>query len=37
MLAREERLELAERSFACIPVISELDRGRFGSIFEHRS
>ena len=37
MLAREERLELAERSFACIPVISELDRGSFGSIFEHRS
>ena len=37
MLVREERLELAERSFACIPVIAELDRGRFGSIFEHRS
>lgn len=37
MLVREERLELAERCFACIPVISELDRGRFGAIFEHRS
>jgi len=37
MLAREERLELAQRSFACIPVIAELDRGLFGSIFEHRS
>ena len=37
MLAREERLDLAQRSFACIPVIAELDRGRFGAIFEHRS
>jgi len=37
MLQREERLELAQRSFACIPVIAELDRGRFGAIFEHRS
>ena len=37
MLAREERLDLARRSFACIPVIAELDRGRFGAIFEHRS
>ncbi len=37
MLEREERLELARRCFACIPVISELDRGRFGAIFEHRS
>ena len=37
MLVREERLELAQRCFACIPVISDLDRGRFGAIFEHRS
>jgi len=37
MLTREERLELAQRSFACIPVIAELDRGRYGAIFEHRS
>ncbi len=37
MLAREERLDLALRSFQCIPVIAELDRGRFGAIFEHRS
>jgi ribonuclease D len=37
MLVREERLELAQRCFACIPLISELDRGRFGAIFEHRS
>jgi ribonuclease D len=37
MLVREERLNLALRSFACIPVIAELDRGRFGAVFEHRS
>ncbi len=37
MLAREGRLELARRSFACIPVIADLDRGRYGAIFEHRS
>jgi ribonuclease D len=37
MLRREERLDLAQRSFQCIPVIAELDRGRFGAIFEHRS
>jgi ribonuclease D len=37
MLEREDRLGLAQRSFACIPVIAELDRGRFGAIFEHRS
>jgi ribonuclease D len=37
MLTREERLDLAQRSFQCIPVIAELDRGRFGAIFEHRS
>jgi len=37
MLVREERLDLAQRSFACIPVIAELDRGRYGAIFEHRS
>lgn len=37
MLAREERLDLVQRSFACIPVIAELDRGRYGAIFEHRS
>ena len=37
MLGREERLDLAQRSFACIPVIAELDRGRYGAIFEHRS
>jgi len=35
ILEREERLELARRCFACIPVFSELDRRRFGSVFEH--
>ena len=35
ILQREDRLELAQRCFACIPVFSELDRRRFGSVFEH--
>jgi ribonuclease D len=35
MLRREERWELARRCFACVPVFAALDRGRFGSIFEH--
>jgi ribonuclease D len=35
MLRREERWELARRCFACVPVIADLDRQRFGSIFEH--
>jgi ribonuclease D len=35
MLRREERWELALRCFACVPVFAELDRQRFGSIFEH--
>ncbi|MEI6829979.1 MAG: ribonuclease D [Synechococcaceae cyanobacterium ELA445] len=35
MLEREERMELARRCFACIPVFSDLDRNRFGSVFEH--
>jgi len=35
ILEREERLDLARRCFACIPVFSELDRRRFGSVFEH--
>ena len=35
MLRREERWELAQRCFACIPVFAELDRQRFGSVFEH--
>jgi ribonuclease D len=36
MLKREERWELAQRCFACIPVFSDLDRGQYGQIFEHR-
>jgi ribonuclease D len=35
MLRREERWELARRCFGCVPVFAELDRQRFGSIFEH--
>jgi len=35
MLRREERWELAQRCFACIPVFADLDRQRFGQIFEH--
>ena len=35
MLRREERWELAERCFACLPVFADLDRQHFGSVFEH--
>ncbi|MCP9850591.1 ribonuclease D [Cyanobium sp. Morenito 9A2] len=35
MLEREERMELARRCFACIPVFAALDRARFGTVFEH--
>jgi ribonuclease D len=35
MLQREERWELARRCFGCVPVIADLDRQRFGSVFEH--
>ena len=35
MLKREERWELAQRCFACVPVFADLDRMRFGSVFEH--
>ena len=37
MLEREDRLALAQRCFAVVPVMAELDRLHFGSIFEHRS
>ncbi len=37
ILEREERLDLARRCFACLPVFAELDRSRFGSVFEHAS
>ena len=35
MLRREERWELAQRCFGCLPVFADLDRWRFGSVFEH--
>ncbi len=35
MLIREDRWELAQRCFECIPVMSKLDIFRFGNIFEH--
>ncbi len=35
ILEREERIDLARRCFACIPVFADLDRSRFGSVFEH--
>jgi ribonuclease D len=35
MLRREERWELAERCFVCLPVFADLDRQHFGSVFEH--
>ena len=35
MLKREERWELAQRCFACIPVFADLDRNRFHLLFEH--
>lgn len=37
MLRREERWELAQRCFGCIPVMAELDRNRFALLFEHSS
>jgi ribonuclease D len=35
MLRREDRWQLAQRCFACVPVFADLDRQRYGSIFEH--
>ena len=35
MLRREDRWDLARRCFGCIPVFADLDRQRFGSVFEH--
>ena len=35
MLRREDRWQLAQRCFGCIPVFADLDRQRFGSVFEH--
>ena len=35
MLKREDRWELAKKCFKCVPIFSELDRKRFGNIFDH--
>ena len=35
MLAREERLELAEQCFQCLPVFASLDLMSYQGIFEH--
>ena len=35
MLRREDRWQLAQRCFGCIPVFSDLDRQRYPQIFEH--
>ena len=35
ILMREERWELAQRCFTCVPTLAELDRQHFGNIFEH--
>lgn len=35
MLRREERWELAQRCFRCLPVFADLDRQRFHLLFEH--
>lgn len=35
MLLREDRWELAQRCFACVPVFAALDRRHYGQIFEH--
>jgi ribonuclease D len=37
MLRREERWELAQRCFTCLPVFADLDRQRFHLLFEHSS
>ena len=35
MLKRESRWELTQKCFKCVPIFAELDRRRFGNIFEH--
>jgi ribonuclease D len=35
MLRREGRWDLALQCFGCIGVFAQLDRQRFGSVFEH--
>ncbi|MEM9540369.1 MAG: ribonuclease H-like domain-containing protein [Cyanobacteria bacterium P01_E01_bin.42] len=36
MLEREERLELTQQCFACLPVFVALDLAQFQGIFEHK-
>lgn len=35
MLVREDRFDLAQRCFSCLPVIVALDLGLYGNVFEH--
>jgi len=35
MLRREQRWDLAQRCFTCVPVMADLDRLRFHLLFEH--
>ncbi|MBE9009447.1 ribonuclease D [Pseudanabaenaceae cyanobacterium LEGE 13415] len=35
MLKREERLELAEQCFQCLPVLAQLDILQYQNVFEH--
>jgi ribonuclease D len=35
MLQREERWQLAEESFKCLPTIVSLDLNQFSDLFEH--
>jgi ribonuclease D len=35
MLQREERMQLAEESFKCLPTIVSLDLNQFSDLFEH--
>jgi ribonuclease D len=35
MLTREERLELAQSCFACLPTLIQLDLLDFEALFEH--
>lgn len=37
MLEREDRLELAQQCFSCLPTIVTLDLAQFPNIFEHHS
>lgn len=37
MLEREDRLDLAQQCFSCLPVMASLDLAQFPNIFEHHS